>query len=304
VISAVVVAGHGTVESLDELPAFLANIRRGKPAPPELEAEVRRHYEAIGGRSPLGDICAEVARKLEARLRVPVRFAARLWPPYPKEVLAELAKEGVSRVAVVPLAQHSAKVYGDAVAQAARELAEGGGSAIEVVCADNWGRSETLTRAFAREARDALANVPPAGRSKTTLLLTAHSLPLAVIRAGDPYEREVRASAEAVVRALGADAPTHVAVAFQSQGLGHGEWLGPDLKASLDAVAGRGNTHVVVAPVGFLADHVEILYDLDIDARRLAAERGLTLTRTRSLNASDGLLDALEGVARPLLGLA
>jgi ferrochelatase len=132
------------------------------------------------------------------------------------------------------------------------------------------------------------------------LLFTAHSLPVAVVRAGDPYEVEVRASADAIALELGSQKPSSE-VAFQSQGMGGGQWLGPDLPTALDAARAAGKKHVLVAPIGFLADHVEILYDLDIEAEALAKERGLTLSRTRSLNASDGLLDALEHVARPLL---
>jgi ferrochelatase len=110
----------------------------------------------------------------------------------------------------------------------------------------------------------------------------------------------VRSSAAAVASELGPGSPPG-RVAFQSQGMGGGEWLGPDLGASLDAARADGKAHVIVAPIGFLADHVEILYDLDIEAKALAAERGLSLTRTRSLNAEGGLIDALENVARPLL---
>jgi ferrochelatase len=301
--TAIVTIAHGTVDDLGDMPAFLTNIRRGHPAPPDVLAEVLRHYEAIGGRSPLNDICRDVATRLEARTAVPVRMAMRLWRPYPQEVLADLAKEGITRVVVLPLAQHSAKVYGDAV----REAAKAGGLAMELVSADNWGRTPALTRAFAHEARNALALLPPEARGKTTLLLTAHSLPLAVVRAGDPYETEVRGSAEDVVAALG-DPTLHTAVAFQSQGMSSGPggkpmpWLGPTLHESLDAIAARADTHVVVAPIGFLADHVEILYDLDIDAEREATKRGLVLSRTRSLNASDALIDALVEVLQPLLG--
>jgi protoporphyrin/coproporphyrin ferrochelatase len=288
--TAVVLIGHGTVDDLDDLPPFLTAIRRGHPAPPALVAEVRRRYEAIGGKSPLTLISLDVAAKLEARVGVPVRLAMRLWKPYANDVLARLRGEGVERVVVVPLAQHSAHVYAEAA-----EAAAGG---LRVTSARNWGREPALTRAFAGAIRSALAEVP--ALDTTLLLMTAHSLPLAVIRGGDPYEDEVRASAAAIAAELGPTIP-EVQVAFQSQGMGGGEWLGPDLPKTLDAARAAGKKRVVVAPIGFLADHVEILYDLDIEAKALAAERGLSLTRTRSLNASDGLIDALENVARPLL---
>jgi ferrochelatase len=300
---AVLLIAHGTVEELDELPEFLKNIRRGHPAPPELLAEVRRRYEAIGGRSPLNAINRQIAERLEQRLGVPVRTANRLFHPYPEAVLAELAKAGTTRVIVVPLAQHSANVYGDAVKQASRDA----GLDLRIDAAPNWGRTPELTDAFARAIMTALAEVPDGERDRTSLLLTAHSLPVSVIEGGDPYEDEVRASAEAVaarVRELAPGRFVDHAVAFQSQGMSSGPggrpmaWLGPDLRSRLEILAARGRKEVVIAPIGFLADHVEILYDLDIEARTWAEELGITLRRAPSLNASDELVDTLASVVR------
>lgn len=299
--TAVVLIAHGTVESLDDLPEFLTNIRRGQRPPPELLTEVRRRYEAIGGRSPLLDVTLELAEKLEAKLSLPTRVAMRLFRPYPKEVLVRLVAEGIRRVVAVPLAQHSAAVYGSAVRASARELEAN----LEILCAKNWGRERTLTRLFAARVLEALSRVPAGEASRTALVMTAHSLPLAVVRAGDPYETEVRASAEDVateVRAAGGAFEEHV-VAFQSQGLGASDrWLGPDLRPTLEALARRGIRHVVLAPIGFLADHVEILYDLDIEAKAWCEEElGLVLYRSASLNADPGFVDTLAGVIREIL---
>ncbi|MEA2746715.1 MAG: protoporphyrin/coproporphyrin ferrochelatase [Myxococcales bacterium] len=300
---AVLLIAHGTVEELDDLPEFLKNIRRGHAAPPELYAEVRRRYEAIGGRSPLNAINRELAKRLENSLGVPVRTANRLFHPYPQSVLTDLAAEGAKRIVVVPLAQHSAAVYGDAV----KEAAEKAGLDLRIDAAANWGRMPELTEAFARSIVSALDLVPDGERDRTSLLITAHSLPVSIIEAGDPYEDEVRASAEEIVARVRELAPGRFvdhAVAFQSQGMSTGPggrpmaWLGPDLRGRLEALAARGRKEVVIAPVGFLADHVEILYDLDIEARSWAEELGITLRRAPSLNASDGLVDVLATVAR------
>jgi ferrochelatase len=291
----VVTIGHGTVESLDDLPAFLAVIRRGHAAPPELVAEVRRRYEAIGGQSPLLSICQELTRRIGARLGLRAAFAGRLWGPSPDAVIAQLAAEGVTRVVALPLAQHSARLYVDAVRTAAAKR----DPKIEVIGPGNWGQEPKLTEAFAASLANAVAEVPRDLAPHTRILLTAHSLPLAIVREGDPYEREVRTSAEAVVRAAGA-LPQHEVI-FQSQGMSGGEWLGPDVRTTLDRLAGEGTKHVLFAPTGFLADHVEVLYDLDIEARGWAEERGMTYGRTESLNAGDGLVDALEAVARRVL---
>jgi ferrochelatase len=304
---AVLLIAHGSVDELEDLPAFLQNIRRGHAAPPELLAEVRRRYEAIGGRSPLNAINRRVAERLEARLGMPVRTANRLFQPYPKEVLAELvaAAPGLARIIIVPLAQHSAGVYGDAAREAAREAALD----LEIVAAPNWGRTRELTDAYARAITKTLEEVPPG--EQPTLLFTAHSLPKSVIDAGDPYETEFRVSAEAVaarIRELSPGGFVDHAIAFQSQGASPGPggrpmaWLGPDLRSSLVGLAGRGVRSVVLAPIGFLADHVEIFYDLDIEARGWAEELGITLRRVASLNAGDGLVDALAAVVRSVSG--
>jgi len=288
--AAVLLVSHGTVDDLDDLGAFVTQVRRGHPPGVELVAELRRRYEAIGGQSPLNAVSARVAAKVEARLGVRTAWAGRLWKPYVRDVLAELAAEGVVHVAVVPLAQHSAHVY----AEDARRAAEGTG--VTVACAPGWGQSPGLHDAFARRIRGVLGD--PA---RTTVILSAHSLPRVVVERGDPYAREVRASAAAVSERLGPGVRT--AVAFQSQGFGApGEWLGPDLAAVLDEAAARGDARVVFAPIGFLADHVEILYDLDIEAAAMARERGLTSVRAPSLNDDDDLVDILVDVARPLLG--
>lgn len=291
--TAVILIAHGTVDSLDDLPAFLANIRRGHAPPPELLAEVRRRYEAIGGRSPLLDICREVARNLEAEIALPVRIAMRLFHPYAAETIAELGD--VDRLVVVPLAQHSAPIYAASVRAAVKDRP------VEVLAAGNWGRIPELTHAYADAVLAALPDMPT---EEVALVLTAHSLPVAVVRAGDPYEEEVRGSAAdilAEVRARGGRFAEE-RICFQSQGIGTGmEWLGPELRPTLEELARAGRKHVVIAPIGFLADHVEILYDLDIEAKVWAGELGIVLYRTTSLNAGSGLIKALAAVTRSVL---
>jgi protoporphyrin/coproporphyrin ferrochelatase len=303
---AALLVAHGTVDDLSELPEFAARIRRGHAAPPELVAELRRRYEAIGGQSPLNAINRRLASRLENVIGVPVRVANRLALPFVKDVLGELARSGVERVVAVPLAQYSAHVYADAVNEAVEELARGD-SRIAAFCVPSWSQEPGLIEAYATAISESLAAIDPS--AQTTLVLTAHSLPLAAIRAGDPYEREVRAAAAKIgerVATAGARA-LRQAVVFQSQGMSTGpggkpvEWLGPDLLTAIDECRARGDGHVVFAPIGFLADHVEILYDLDIEALRWVEERGMKFHRTRSLNDSDPLVRVLAGLATPLL---
>jgi ferrochelatase len=291
----VLLVSHGTVDDLDDLGAFVTNVRRGRPPGAEMLAELRHRYEAIGGRSPLNATTAEVARKLEQRLGVRVGWANRLWRPYVREVLADLAGSGAKRVAVVPLAPFSAHVY-EADARRAAE-----GLPLELACAPAWGLNAKLVAAFAARIQAELARGTAVGPPH--LLMTAHSLPVALIERGDPYERQVRATAEAVATEVGRRLGTPISwsLAFQSQGFAEGgmRWLGPDLREAVGALP--PGAHLVIAAIGFLADHVETLYDLDVEARALAGDRGLSYARAASLDADDDLVDVLAEVARPLL---
>lgn len=296
---AILLVAHGTVERLEDMPEFLKNIRHGRPARPELVEEITRRYRAIGGHSPLLDITKDVARKLEAELGTPVRVAMRLFAPYVKDVLGALAKEGVTDVFVLPLAQHSAHVYGEHAKKAAAEA----GLALRVTSAPNWGREPLVTKAFASKIVEAVDQVPAEARTRTALVLSAHSLPQSVIEAGDPYEKELRASAEdvaAAVRALRPEGFAEHVVCFQSEGAGPGgmKWLGPSLRPTMEALAARGRDHLVLAPIGFLADHVEILYDLDIEAKAWAKELNVVTYRSASLNADPAFVQALATIAR------
>jgi ferrochelatase len=295
---AVLLVSHGSIDDLDDLAAFATNVRRGHAPSDDLVRELRRRYELVGG-SPLNAINAAVAAKLEKRMGIPVNWAGRLWRPHVRDVLGELARRGVARVALVPLAQHSAAVY----AAAARPSAEE--ARIELACATNWGQSPRLCRVFADRIVDALG--PESGSESVTVVMTAHSLPRSVIDAGDPYEREVRSSAAvtAALVATRANPRVRFEVAFQSQGLAgvgaSSPWLGPDISTILDTARARGDRRVVFAPIGFLADHVEVLYDLDVEARAMAAERGLSYARSSSLNSDDDFIEVLADVSRPLL---
>lgn len=291
---AVLLSFHGTVSSEDELPAFLARIRRGRPAPPELLEEVRRRYRHIGG-SPLLETTREQGRLLSARLGLDVEVAGRLWDPSPRQALEALAARGARRVLSLPLAPQSTAVYHAAVREALGELP------LTLVEAPGWGTEPALVDACVETIREGLARFPAEDRWATTVVLTAHSLPKRVIDAGDPYERDFRAMAEAVgerVRALG----HAVTIAFQSQGLDGGAWLGPDLPTAFRELARWGAKNLLVAPIGFVAEHMETLYDLDVEAPVLAREAGVAeLHRAPALGTRARFIDALEAVARRAL---
>lgn len=296
---AILLVAHGSPETIDQLPEFLANIRRGRPTPPELVREVQRRYAAIGGRSPLLDTTREQARLLSERVGLPAFVAMRMWHPYLHETLRETAARGINRLLTIVMAPHSAFIYEAALRQAARELSAEGVSSPELIVAPCIGDEPALIDTFASLVREQLRDLDPRQRSSWVLLPSAHSLPMRTIEAGDPYPSLVEKTAHAVIERLAGDALPSI-LTFQSQGMTSEAWLGPDLPTVFERVKATGAKGVIVAPVGFLADHVETLYDLDIEARELASEAGLELRRARCPNTEPGLIDALEAVVRRL----
>jgi len=286
---------HGTVDRVEDIPAFVANIRRGRPTPPHVLDEVRRRFEHIGG-SPLMRISGAQARALEARLGSPVRVAGRLWGPYPVEVLGELEALGVSRVVSLPLAPQSVHIYHAVVEEAVRQL---GG--LELVRVPPWGLTPALIDAFVETVDEALLRFPAELRSGVGVVLSAHSLPRRVIAAGDPYEVQFREMAGEVGKRF--EGRGHVVrVAFQSQGMDGGDWLGPDLKETFERLVREGVKDVVVAPIGFVAEHVETLYDLDVEGPLIAREAGVrSFERAGAVNDRGRFIDALEAVVRGAL---
>ncbi|HWP08871.1 MAG TPA: ferrochelatase [Polyangiaceae bacterium] len=284
--SGVLLTSHGTVQELDEIPQFLARIRAGRPVSPELIAETRRRYALIGG-SPLLRATQEQAALVERRLRVPVLVGMRLADPSLEQAFARAEELGLERLVVLPLAPYSVHVYVAAVEAARKQREERGTPVPALVPVPDWGTDTDLVRAHADAIR---AMLEPGCR----LVLTAHSLPRVVIQRGDPYERLVRESAAAVGKELEHD----YELAFQSQGADGGDWLGPTLRQVLEQAKADGVPRVVLAPFGFLTEHVETLYDLDVEARGWCRELGLELVRVPALGTAPRLIDALVSLAK------
>lgn len=285
----VLLVAHGTVENLDDLGVFLARIRGGRPAPPGFVEELRRRYEAIGG-SPLLEVTRAQASSLAARLSAPVFVGMRLWEPTVEAALEAAREASVERLAVIPLAPFSVHVYWQAAQRSRATVRATGAVTPELVSVPPWATHPAFVAAHAELIREH-------ARPDSLIVLTAHSLPVIALRSGDPYERLVRESAEAIGTRLGRP----FELAFQSQGEGTAEWLGPDLPTVLRNARDSGVSRVAVAPFGFLGEHVETLYDLDIEARRIAGEIGLDFERVPALGTAGGLIDALEDLARRAL---
>jgi ferrochelatase len=280
--SAVLLLAHGTPESLDQMPQYLARVRGGRPPSEELVAEMRGNYAAIGGRSPLTDITRAQAAALAAVLGRPVYVGMRNWEPYIADALAEAARSGVREIVAVPMAPQystlSVAKYGEAVKTATPP-------GLEVRFVRSWHDHPGLLEAFAEKLREARAAAP-----WDRVLFTAHSLPLRVVEQGDPYPDEVAATAKGVAERAGVGEYLR---AYQSAGRTPEPWLGPSLEEALATAAGEGARRVLVAPIGFVCDHTEILFDVDVQAAQAARRLGLLLGRTESLNVSPAFIRAL-----------
>jgi protoporphyrin/coproporphyrin ferrochelatase len=286
--SAVLLMAHGTPASLDEMPEYLRLVRGGRPPSAELIEEMTHNYQAIGGRSPLTDLTMAQADALRERLGadVPVAVGMRNWRPFIKDALADLARAGATRVIGVPMAPQfstlSVQKYLDAA-----NAALPAGVAFDAVT--SFHAHPRLLEAFAERVRAA------APRHGETVVFTAHSLPVRIIEAGDVYADEVAATARGVAALAGIE---QFEIAYQSAGRTPEPWIGPDLSELITARAADGAREFLVVPIGFVCDHTEVLFDIDVQAARTAREAGATLRRTESLNTSPTFISALEDIVR------
>ena len=274
---------HGTPSSLDEMPEYLTLVRGGRAPSDELVHEMRENYGAIGGRSPLTDITEAQAAALRARLGagIPVAVGMRNWKPFIKDALADLAAAGVTRVIGIPMAPQfstlSVKKYSDAAKSALP-------SGLQFEAIDSFHTHPLLIEAFAERVRAAQP------KADELVIFTAHALPVRVIESGDRYADEVAETAAAVAARAGI---ANYEIAYQSAGRTPEPWIGPELPALIDDRSVSIRKFLVV-PVGFVCDHTEILFDIDVQAAQVAREFSTTLRRTESLNTSPTFIAMLE----------
>jgi protoporphyrin/coproporphyrin ferrochelatase len=290
----VLVMAHGTPGSLDGLESFYTSIRGGRPPPPDLLAELEDRYRAIGGVSPLAEITgtqvARLAAELETRApgRYVVGYGAKHVEPSIEAGMAALRSGGVGQVVGIVLTpQESSLGSGSYLDRAAAAAGAPAGTApVGFVAMRSWHRTDGLADLLAERTAQALATLDPAARRRVALFFTAHSLPERALAPDDPYPRQVAESAADVASRLSivADDGLEWSVAWQSAGRTPDPWLGPSLLDEVETAAARGVTAVVVCPVGFVADHLEVLYDLDVEAAHAAASHDMAFARTASLN--------------------
>ena len=281
---------HGTPSSLDDMPAYLTLVRGGRPPSDELVAEMRHNYEAIGGRSPLTAITEAQADALRARLGpdVPVAVGMRNWSPFIKDAIAGLAAAGVTRVIGIPMAPQFSTLSVQKYIDAATSALPNG---IHFEAVPSYHAHPLLLAAFAERVR---AAQPQSGE---LVVFTAHSLPKRVIEAGDRYADQVAATARGVAERAGVE---RYARAYQSAGRTPEPWIGPDLGVLIDEQSATVRRFLVV-PIGFVCDHTEVLFDIDVQGAQTAREFATSLRRTESLNTSSLFIDLLEDLVRSRL---
>jgi len=322
--TAVLLLAHGTPENPDQIPEYLRYVTGGRPLPPQVVEEIRHRYSLIGF-SPLACWTLLQADQLSQELRLPVFVGMRNWKPFIADAVRAIAAQGFERVIAICLAPQNSRtsvgLYRSAVTGTKLTGGDATGPAVTGNAAlpftldfvDEWHDQPLLAKAFAENLRASLAkaNAEYGGTLSGTMsctvsgtlsgtlpiIFTAHSVPARTITEGDPYEAQSKETAQLVAKAAGLadDAWTF---AFQSQGMSGGQWIGPTVEETILSLKAKGHRGVFIHPVGFLCDHVEVLYDIDIFFKQFAEKEGLRLWRAESLNGSKTLTAALAELVR------
>jgi len=286
-LDSVLLIAFGGPEKREDIRPFLEIVSAGRRIPPERLEEVAHHYELIGGRSPLNELTMRQAEGLRQALKregrpTSVYVGMRNWHPFLHETLAEMRDRGCRRTLGIILSSFQTEASWERyVADVAAARAKVGPGTPEVAYAAPWAEHPRFIDAMVARAADALAQVPAAQRADALLIFTAHSVPVAMA-SGSPYARQLEAAALLIAGRLG---HARCEVAYQSRsGAPSDPWLEPDICDAIRGVKGRGIEDVVIVPIGFVCDHVEVLYDLDVEARAVAAETGLRFHRAQAAN--------------------
>jgi protoporphyrin/coproporphyrin ferrochelatase len=295
--NAVLLLAHGSPDSVEEVPDFLLRVTGGRPLPQPVVDEVKHRYGLIG-RSPLTELTLKQAELLARELGMPVYVGMRNWKPFIPDAVRALVSDGIEHAVAICLAPQNSRT---SVGLYRSDLASNQGPTFAVDFVESWHDHPLLIRAFAERLRAGLDRARrQAQMQQIPIIFTAHSVPERTIADGDPYESQAKETASLVAREA-ALASGDWAFAFQSQGMSGGVWLGPRVEDTILGLKEKGHRDVFVQPIGFLCDHVEVLYDIDIGFKQFAETQGMRLWRAESLNDSSLLVAALADVARTRL---
>jgi protoporphyrin/coproporphyrin ferrochelatase len=319
--TAVLLLAHGTPETLDDIPSYLRNVVSGRPMPDHVVEEIRHRYSLIG-KSPLTELTMLQGQLLAEKIGLPVYVGMRNWKPYIADVVKQMRADGITSAAAICLAPQNSRTSVGLYRRAA--FAEAG-DAIQLEFVEGWAEHPLLAKAFAEKLIPLRTKLGEEIGAEVPVLFTAHSVPCRTIQTPgpqvaaatpaerekifwpttdpaipDPYPVDAKNTARLVAEQAGLD-DTQWFFAFQSQGQSGGPWIGPTVENTLTAMSQAGHNAVIVQTIGFLCDHVEILYDIDIAFREFAAGLGIRLERTESLNGSPILTEALADLSHHAL---
>ncbi len=292
----VLVMAYGTPTTPDDVEPYYTRIRHGRPPTPELLKELQDRYNDLGGTSPLAARTAAqvagIAAELELRFpgQFDVRFGSKYEPPMIEDVAPSFVEDGFEHVIGLVLAPHSSSMSTTQYMDRARACLGEHLRLSEIHC---WWDVPAFIAIIAQRVNDALASIPDDRRATTEVLFSAHSLPEKILANGDTYPEQLRASAQLAADAAGL---TSWDLAWQSAGRTADPWIGPDILDVLRAKHAAGITDVVSCPIGFVSDHLEVLFDIDIQAQELSHELGINLVRTVSLNDDPAFMAMLADV--------
>ncbi len=298
----VLVMAHGTPSSPEGIEPFYTRIRRGSPPTPELLADLTRRYLAIGGTSPLSERTAAqvagiaTALETDAPGAFDVRYGSKFEPPLLEDAAESFRRDGFTKVVGIVLAPHSSSLSTEQYMSRARTTL---GDDVSFIAIGAWYDAPGFLNLIAERVSDALATIPASRHETTEVIFSAHSLPEKVVELGDTYPEQLKESAVLAAAIAGVSS---FDVAWQSAGRTADPWLGPDILVSLREKRKQGFTDVVSCPIGFVSDHLEVLFDIDIEAQSVAREVGLNLVRTASLNDDPAFMAVLAGVIRTAVG--
>ncbi len=295
----VLVMAYGTPKSMEDVPAYYTHIRGGRPPSPQLLKELEGRYTAIGGRSPLHEITRAQAKGIEEALATDGAPSAKVYlgmkhtAPFIEDAVDEMHRDGIELAAALVLAPHYSKMsvgtYFD------RIRGHHGQRKPEFRFIDHWHHEGDFLDFAAARVEKELREFPAEVRDDVRVVFSAHSLPARILREGDPYADQLHETGDEIARRVGL---RHWLFGWQSAGRTDDEWLGPDIRDVIKDLRREGHGHVLLCPVGFTADHLEVLYDVDIEAQALARDLDLVLRRTESPNADPAFTRALAGIVR------
>ncbi len=295
--TAVLLMAYGTPNAPEDIEPYYTDIRGGRKPSPENLRELVERYQRIGGRTPLLEITQDQARRLQGILGAGYRVYVGMkhWHPYIAEAVKEIVRDGLNRGVAVALAPHYSKFSIDGYVQRVQQAIMTENAQLAMTYVQSWNDHPLFCQSIAERMERARQAFGAPAWDDVAVVFSAHSLPERILKTNDPYPRELTETCEAVALLLGLG---RWQFAYQSAGRTGEKWLGPDILDTLDRIAATGGRKVLIAPIGFVADHLEVLYDIDVECAERAQARGLEMRRIESPNATATFIEALAAVVR------